>query len=99
MHIQSSTIQAVLQCEKNLVEDALVAKTLQIVSRYAYAKVNVYLHRIDKERNHPDIGDYDVIGFYPEKNVVLNIECKDILCPYCLKDSRRLARKDLWQTW
>jgi hypothetical protein len=38
------------------------------------------------------LGDYDVLAFYGEKNVVFNIECKDNLPPFCLKDATRLKR-------
>jgi hypothetical protein len=52
------------------------------------------LHERDSSGNHPiDLGDYDVIAFYREKNIILNIECKDNLPPYCLKDATRLKRK------
>jgi len=35
------------------------------------------------------------LAFYDKKNILLNIECKDILPPYCLKDSKSL-RNDIF---
>jgi len=90
--LQSPTIEKVLRSEKKLIEDALVVKTLEIVKRYTpYARPNLELHSVDKNRDHPsDLGDYDVLAFYLKKNTVLNIECKDILPAFCLKDAKRL---------
>ena len=90
--LQSLTIEKVLRSEKKLIEDALVVKTLEIVKRYTpYARPNLELHSINKSKIHPsDLGDYDVLAFYPKKNIVLNIECKDILPAFCPKDAKRL---------
>ena len=90
--LQSPTIEKVLRSEKKLIENALEVKTLEIVQRYTpYARPNLELHSIDKSRNHPsDLGDYDVLAFYPQKNIALNIECKDILPAFCPKDAKRL---------
>jgi len=93
--IQSPTVQKILEDEKGRIEKALVVKALEIVKRYTQkARSNVRLHRIDRRGNHPEgLGDYDVLAFYPERNAVLNIECKDILPVYCLKDAKRLREK------
>lgn len=93
--IESPTTQKVLEDEKHRIEKTLVVKALEIVKRYTQkAKSNVRLHRIDRRGNHPEgLGDYDVLAFYPEKNAVLNIECKDILPAYCVKDAKRLREK------
>ena len=93
--IQSPAVQKVLEDEKGRVEEALVDKTLAIVKRYTpKAEQNVKLHTRDRRGNHPEgLGDYDVLAFYPEKNTVFNIECKDILPVYCLKDAKRLREK------
>jgi len=90
--LQSPTIEEVLRSEKKLIEDALEVKAFEIVKRYTpFAMPNAKLHKLHKGENHPlDIGDYDVLAFYPGKNVILNIECKDILPPYCPKDAKTL---------
>ena len=90
--LQSPTIEKVLRSEKKLIEDALEVKAFEIVKRYTpYAKPNAELHKLDKEKNHPlGLGDYDVLAFYPLKNITFNIECKDILPVYCPKDAKTL---------
>ncbi len=61
-----------------------------------YCEKNVYLHNRDKKGNHPEnLGDYDVLCYIPEKNCLLNIECKYYLKPYCLKDAKRLLNNVL----
>ena len=91
--LQSPNVERVIESEKRLIEDALVARTLEIVERYTpHVRRNVDLQKID--RAHPyDLGDYDVLAYCPDANVVLNIECKDILPVYCLKDAKRLREK------
>jgi hypothetical protein len=90
--LQSPSIQQVLKSEKRLIEKALVVKGLEILRRYtSFSGANVKLHKIDKKKKHPlDLGDYDILAFYPDKNVVFNIECKDILPVFCLKDAKTL---------
>ena len=88
----SPFIQSVVKEEKKLVETALVDKTEDIVKRFTqFVEKNLFFHKRDKNGNHPgDLGDYDVLAYYPQKNVVINIENKDLLPPFCLKDTRRL---------
>lgn len=95
INLQSSTIQNVVEEEKKYIEGALVNKTLEIVKRFTnQSEKNVNLNNRDKEGNHPaDLGDYDILSFYPERNVVLNIEDKDILPAFCLKDTKRIREK------
>lgn len=90
--LQGSAIQQTIEKEKNSIEEALDSKTLEIIKRLTeHAEQDVRLHARDKRGGHPEeLGDYDVLAFYPEKNVVLNIEDKDILPAFCLKDSKRL---------
>jgi len=95
--LQAPSIVEVLSNEKKLIEDALTVKALEIMERYApHARKNLKLHNVKPKDSHPsDLGDYDVLSFYPEKNVVFNIECKDILPVHCLKDAKRLREKIL----
>lgn len=93
--LQSSKIQNVVEEEKKYIEGSLVNKTLEIVKRFTnQSEKNVKLHTRDRKGNHPtELGDYDVLSFYPEGNVVLNIENKDILPAFCLKDAKRIREK------
>ncbi len=90
--LQSPAIKAVISSEKKLIEDALEDKAFDIVKRYTqYARSNVWLHKLNKSAGHPQaLGDFDVLSFHQEKNVILNIECKDITPPHCLKDAKTL---------
>jgi hypothetical protein len=92
--LESQTIQREIDGEKQLIDKALEKKAYEIVRRFTpYAVKNCTLHNRDRSGGHPtDLGDYDVLAFYKEKNTILNIECKDILPPFCLKDAIRLRR-------
>lgn len=91
--LQRPKVQDVVESEKVLIENAIEDKAFEIVKRYAiYVRKNCELYNISP--SHPsDLGDYDVLAFIPEKNVILNIECKDILPAHCLKDAKRLREK------
>jgi hypothetical protein len=91
--LQSTKVQEVIESEKGLIEDALEEKAYEIATRYTkYVRKKCELHNINTT-NPLDLGDYDVLALIPEKNVILNIECKDILPPHCLKDAKRLREK------
>ena len=94
---RSSKIRETLGEEKENIESALVVKTYGIVCRHATQNVvekEVYLHKRDKKKGYPDnLGDYDVLAYIVSKNTILNIECKDILPAYSLKDSMRVRNK------
>ena len=85
----------VLRVEKGLIEKALADKALEIMKRFTpHARKNLKLHELKPKGSHPpDLGDYDLLAFYPEKNAMFNVECKDILPVHCLKDAKRLREK------
>ncbi|HWR59366.1 MAG TPA: hypothetical protein VN328_10810 [Thermodesulfovibrionales bacterium] len=91
--LQSPEVQAVVESEKDLIENAIEEKAFDIANRYTkYARKKCELYNINP--THPiELGDYDVLAFIPEKNAILNVECKDILPPHCLKDAKRLREK------
>jgi len=91
--LQSTKVQEVIESEKQLIENAIEEKSFEIIKRYTkYVRKRCELHNISP--SHPAVlGDYDVLAFISEKNVIFNIECKDILPPYCLKDAKRLREK------
>jgi hypothetical protein len=91
--LQSPKVQEVVESEKRLIEAAIEERAFEIAKRYKkYVRNKCELHNINPSHP-PDLGDYDVLAFIPEKNVILNIECKDILPAFCLKDAKRLREK------
>jgi hypothetical protein len=56
------------------------------------------LHGIDFKYKFPterfeDVGDFDVLAYWPETNQWLSVECKYNQPPFCLKDARRLRER------
>lgn len=70
----------------NMLED----KAEEIARRYTKkTKKN-----LNYGKTHPQsVGEYDVLAYLDEKNILLNIECKDIKPPYCHKDAKRVREK------
>lgn len=63
-----------------------------IVRRHTpYVQESVYPHKLDSCS--PDIGDIDVMAYFEDRGILLNIESKIIDHAYCLKDARRIAWK------
>jgi len=93
--LSTPSIDRVLADNQRLIEKEIEEKVLEIVKRFTqYAEGNVYLHQRDKEGKHPPtLGDYDVLAFLPGKNIILNIECKEISPAFCAKDTRRMRER------
>ena len=93
--LRCTAIQNLIDSENEIVQGLLEDKAFEIIQKYtAHVRKNAKLHRLDKQSKHPpDLGDYDVLGFYPEKNYILSVECKDILPAHCFKDLKRLREK------
>lgn len=93
--LSTPSVDRVLQIKHRLIEQEVEGKVLEIVKRFTpYAESNVYLHQRDKEGKHPpELGDYDILALLSEKNIILNIECKEISPAFCAKDSKRIKEK------
>lgn len=73
-------------------ENSLVSKIKEVVSRYtANVQTSVYPHKYDSTTG--DIGDFDVLAYLEDKNILLNIESKIIDPPHSNKDSGRMQRR------
>lgn len=92
---KTPSVQKVLEKGHKSIEKSLVTKSHEVLERSTPFVVSEReLHRMDKGANHPSsLGDYDVLAFLKDKNILLYIECKVIDPPYCLKDARRLREK------
>ena len=56
------------------------------------------LHGVDFKSRFPkerfdEVGDFDVLAYWPESNFWLSVECKYNKPPFCLKDARRLRKE------
>lgn len=93
--LQNKEVLAVLENEKKLIEKALENKSFEITKRFTkYVEKNLKFHKRDKRYGHPAyLGEYDVLAYLENKNIILNIECKDVLQVFCLKDAKRLREK------
>ena len=80
---------------KKIHEKELVVNTYNIVKKYTnYIEKEVELYKRDKNGNHPkELGDYDVLAYMQDENILLNIECKHHLPAYCAKDARKYLDK------
>jgi hypothetical protein len=93
--IGKTSINHLLQQWKRLLDNAVAAQASEIVKRFTtYTVRAARLHRLDQAGKHPqDLGDYDVLAYYPEAHAILSIECKNILPASCLKDAKTLREK------
>lgn len=51
-----------------------------------------FKYRFPKEK-FDDVGDFDVLAYWPDSNRWLSVECKYNQPPFCLKDARRLRER------
>ena len=82
--------EAVRAIKKGL-EQQLEVKAKEVVARatpFVAGGIN-FKTRFPAE-GFEDVGDYDVLAFWPALNRWLSIECKYNQPPFCLKDARRL---------
>jgi hypothetical protein len=76
------------------IEQHLEVRAFEVTSRVAPCVV----HGLDFRRRFPkekfdDVGDFDVLAYWPQHSLWLGIECKYNQPPYCLKDARRLRER------
>ena len=95
--INKKEIKKVINFGKKMIEDGLVTKTYEIINKFTpFIDKEVGLHKRDKRGNHPEeLGDYDILAFLKQKNLILNIECKHLNQVFCLKDAKSL-REDIF---
>lgn len=81
---------AVGQLKKEL-ESGLEDRAYQVCSRaMPYAIKGIDFKRRFPNQHFPDVGDFDVLAYWPEENQWLTAECKYNQPAFCLKDTRRL---------
>lgn len=79
---------------KSGIEKQLEVRTYEIFGRHT----KYVMHGIDFRRRFPkeqfaDVGDFDVLAYWPDRNLWIGVECKYNQPPFCLKDARRLRER------
>ena len=94
-NITNSKSAQILEKIKKIHEKELVDNTYNILAQYTnFIDREVKLHKRDKSGNHPqNLGDYDVLAYLPDSNILLNIECKHHIGAYSPKDARKYLDK------
>lgn len=92
--MNSRSIDSAVRNIKKFLEKKLETIAYEVTSRFAIHCIS----GIDFKRRFPkkgfeDVGDYDVLAYWPEKNLWLTVECKYIQPPFSFKDTRRLRDK------
>jgi len=76
---------------KEGVEKELEVRAGEVTKRFIkLSERGVDLRKRFPKEDIPDIGDFDVLAYIPEKNIWINLECKYNKPYYCLKDMKRL---------
>lgn len=84
---------------KEGIERRLEVRAFEITSRVTpYTILGLDLRRRFPKEGLEDVGDYDVLAYWPEHSLWLSIECKYNQPPFCLKDARRL-RERIFGPW
>jgi hypothetical protein len=92
--VDKNKIDGVIKKIKYSIENKLVEKAYEILGRFTkYIENKCDFQRRFNSIYPNTLGDYDVLGYIEDKNIILNIECTDILQGYCLKDAKRLREK------
>lgn len=79
---------------KESLENQLEAQAFKVCSRTtAYVVQGIdFKYKFPREQ-FDDVGDFDVLAYWPDSNRWLAMECKYNQPPYCLKDARRLRER------
>lgn len=76
---------------KEGLEKGLEARAGEVTKRFIkFTERGIDLRKCFPKEDIPDIGDFDVLAYIPEKNIWINLECKYNKPYYCLKDMKRL---------
>lgn len=84
-------VQAVVKSIKKSIESALEYRAVEILKRHTpFVEGGVDFFRRFRKEGFADVGDYDVLAYWPDTNTILYAECKYNQPAHSMKDSRRL---------
>lgn len=84
-------VQVVVKSIKKSIEDALEDRAVEILKRHTpYVEGGVDFFRRFRKEGFANVGDFDVLAYWPATNTVLYAECKYNQTAHSMKDSRRL---------
>lgn len=84
-------VQAAVRVIKESIEKALEGRSVEILKRHTpYVAGGVDFFRRFRTEGFKDVGDFDVLAYWPATNTVLYAECKYNQPAHSMKDSRRL---------
>jgi hypothetical protein len=88
------SVQGQVRTIKQALEKGLERQAFEMVSNYAPFIVSGidFKRRFPKEK-FDDVGDFDVLAYWPQEGKWLVGECKYNQPPFCLKDARRLRER------
>lgn len=87
-------IEKIIRNIKQGIEKQLEVRTKEIFFRYTpYVESGIDFFRKFRSERFEDVGDFDAFAYWPEKNLLITVECKYNQPPYTIKDSRRLRDK------
>jgi hypothetical protein len=85
------TVKTEVRNIKESIEKGLERRAHEICARAAPHLIpGVDFMRRFRNENFDDVGDFDVLAYWPVTNRWLAVECKYNQPPFCLKDARRL---------
>ena len=88
---QWQNVKVVVKSIKKSIEDALEDRAVEILKRHTpHVEGGVDFFRRFRKEGFADVGDYDVLSYWPDTNTVLYAECKYNQTAHTMKDSRRL---------
>lgn len=87
-------VKPVIRKIKQSIEKRLETQTEEIFQRYTpFVRRGVDFSRKFRGDGFEDVGDFDLLAYWPEKNLLVTVECKYNQPPYTIKDGRRLRDK------
>lgn len=85
------SVQTRVRAIKESIEIELERRALEIFKRHTdYAEGGIDFFKRFAKEGFEDVGDYDVLAYWPATNTIAFVECKYNQPPHSMKDARRL---------